>query len=80
MIISHRGGALFSAAIVGFIVGIPYTPAGGLPGHCHLGRLARSWDIINCLLVGWDEDGLHIALNIDGTKSIDSLGLSRKRH
>ena len=33
-------------------------------------------DLINCLLVGWDENGLHIALNVDGTKSMSSLGLS----
>ena len=33
-------------------------------------------DLINCLLVGWDENGLHIALNFNGTKNIDSLGLS----
>ena len=34
-------------------------------------------DLINCLLVGWDENGLHIALNVDGTKSMSSLGSAK---
>ena len=47
-------------------------------GNIHMGTALNKIikDIINCLLVGWDERGLHIALNFDGTKSIDSLGLS----
>ena len=69
-------GAIF-AAIVGFIVGIPVLRLRG--DYLAIVTLAFGEiikDIINCLLVGWDENGLHIALNIDGTKSIDSLGLS----
>ena len=64
-------------AIVGFIVGIPVLRLRG--DYLAIVTLAFGEiikDIINCLLVGWDENGLHIALNIDGTKSIDSLGLS----
>ena len=69
-------GAIF-AAIVGFIVGIPVLRLRGdylAIVTLAFGEIIR--EIINCLLVGWDENGLHIALNIDGTKSIDSLGLS----
>ena len=76
MIIAIVAGAIF-AAIVGFIVGIPVLRLRG--DYLAIVTLAFGEiikDIINCLLVGWDENGLHIALNIDGTKSIDSLGLS----
>ena len=62
---------------MGFIVGIPVLRLRGdylAIVTLAFGEIIR--DIINCLLVGWDENGLHIALNIDGTKSIASLGLS----
>ena len=76
MIVALVVGAIF-AAIVGFIVGIPVLRLRG--DYLAIVTLAFGEiikEIINCLLVGWDERGLHIALNIDGTKSIDSLGLS----
>ena len=76
MIIALVVGAFF-AAIVGFIVGIPVLRLRG--DYLAIVTLAFGEiikDIINCLLVGWDENGLHIALNIDGTKTMDSLGLS----
>ena len=76
MIIALLVGAFF-AAVVGFIVGVPVLRLRG--DYLAIVTLAFGEiikDLINCLLVGWDENGLHIALNIDGTKSIDSLGLS----
>ncbi len=69
-------GMIF-AAITGVIVGVPVLRLRG--DYLAIVTLAFGEiikDIINCLLVGWDENGLHIALNIDGTKSIASLGLS----
>ena len=68
-------GALF-AAIAGFIVGVPVLRLRG--DYLAIVTLAFGEiikDLINCLLVGWDENGLHIALNIDGTKTMDSLHL-----
>ena len=76
MVIALVVGAFF-AAIVGFIVGIPVLRLRG--DYLAIVTLAFGEiikDIINCLLVGWDENGLHIALNIDGTKTMASLGLS----
>jgi len=69
-------GALF-ATIAGFIVGAPVLRLQG--DYLAIVTLAFGEiikDLINCLLVGWDENGLHIALNVDGTKSMSSLGLS----
>ena len=76
VVLSLAVGTIF-AAIVGFIVGIPVLRLRG--DYLAIVTLAFGEiikDIINCLLVGWDENGLHIALNFDGTKNIDSLGLS----
>ena len=76
MVIALVVGAFF-AAIVGFIVGIPVLRLRG--DYLAIVTLAFGEiikDIINCLLVGYDENGLHVALNIDGTKTIQSLGLS----
>ena len=76
MILALIVGAFF-AAVVGFIVGIPVLRLRG--DYLAIVTLAFGEiikDLINCLLVGWDENGLHIALNIDGTKTMDSLGLS----
>ena len=69
-------GAIF-AAIVGFLVGIPVLRLRGdylAIVTLAFGEIIR--ELINCLLVGWDENGLHIALNFDGTKTMSSLGLS----
>ena len=76
MVLALVVGAFF-AAIVGFIVGIPVLRLRG--DYLAIVTLAFGEiikDLINCLLVGWDENGLHIALNVDGTKSMSSLGLS----
>ena len=75
MILALIVGAFF-AAVVGFIVGIPVLRLRGdylAIVTLAFGEIIKG--IINCLLVGWDENGLHIALNIDGTKTIDSLHL-----
>ena len=76
MIIALLLGAVF-AAIVGVIVGVPVLRLRG--DYLAIVTLAFGEiikNLINCLLVGWDENGLHIAMNIDGTKTIQSLGLS----
>ena len=69
------GAAL--AGFFGFLIGIPVLRLNG--DYLAIVTLAFGEiikDLINCLLVGWDENGLHIALNVDGTKSMSSLGLS----
>ena len=76
MVIALVVGAAL-AAVVGFIVGIPVLRLRG--DYLAIVTLAFGEiikDLINCLLVGWDENGFHFALNFDGTKSIASLGLS----
>jgi len=75
IVLSLVVGTIF-AAVVGLVVGIPVLRLRG--DYLAIVTLAFGEiikDIINCLLVGWDERGLHIALNFDGTKSIDGLGL-----
>ena len=65
------------AGVAGVIVGVPVLRLRGdylAIVTLAFGEIIR--DLINCLLVGWDENGLHMALNIDGTKSMSSLGLS----
>ena len=64
MIVALVVGAFF-AAIVGFIVGIPVLRLRG--DYLAIVTLAFGEiikDLINCLLVGWDENGLHIALGL----------------
>ena len=69
-------GTIF-AAITGVIVGVPVLRLRGdylAIVTLAFGEIIR--DLINCLLVGWDESGLHFAFNFDGSKSIADLGLS----
>ena len=76
MVIALVIGAIF-AAIMGVIVGVPVLRLRG--DYLAIVTLAFGEIIkecINCLLVGYDENGLHIALNLDGQKTIQSLGLS----
>ena len=71
-------GAFF-AAIAGFIVGIPVLRLRG--DYLAIVTLAFGEiikEIMNCLVVGKDSRGLHIALNISGKVTIDSLGLDEK--
>ena len=75
LVIAIVVGALF-AAVAGVIVGIPVLRLRG--DYLAIVTLAFGEiikDIMNCLLVGHDANGLHIALNITGSKTIDSLGL-----
>jgi len=68
-------GAVF-AAVAGFIVGIPVLRLRG--DYLAIVTLAFGEiikEIMNCLVVGVDKKGLHLALNISGQVTIDSLGL-----
>ena len=68
-------GAAF-AAIAGFIVGVPVLRLRG--DYLAIVTLAFGEiikDLINCLLVGYDSNGLHMALNLTGNKSITDLHL-----
>lgn len=68
-------GALF-AAVAGVIVGVPVLRLRG--DYLAIVTLAFGEiikDIVNCLIVGYDSNGLHIIFNINGTKSVDDLGL-----
>ena len=69
-------GAVFAAA-AGFIVGVPVLRLRG--DYLAIVTLAFGEiikELINCLIVGCDERGLHIIFNATGTKSIADLGLS----
>ncbi len=75
LVIAMVIGAVF-AAIAGFIVGIPVLRLRG--DYLAIVTLAFGEiikDIMNCLVVGVDKKGLHIALNISGKVTVDSLGL-----
>ena len=64
------------AAVAGVIIG---TPVLRLQGDylaivtLAFGEIIK--ELVNCLLVGWDSHGLHVALNLTGDKSIADLGL-----
>ena len=75
MIVALVVGAFF-AAIVGFIVGIPVLRLRG--DYLAIVTLAFGEiikDLINCLIVGYDSNGLHFIFNPTGDKTIDDLGL-----
>ena len=75
LLIAMIVGAVF-AAIAGFIVGIPVLRLRG--DYLAIVTLAFGEiikDIMNCLVVGWDNEGLHMALNVSGQVSINDLGL-----
>jgi len=68
-------GAIF-AAIASAIVGIPVLRLHG--DYLAIVTLAFGEiikEIMNCLIVGFDSNGLHIALNISGTVTFETLGL-----
>ncbi len=69
-------GALF-AAFAGAIVGIPVLRLRG--DYLAIVTLAFGEiikELINCLLVGYDETGLHIIFNIRGNRTIEDLRLA----
>ena len=76
LVIALAAGAAF-AALAGFIVGVPVLRLRG--DYLAIVTLAFGEiikELINCLLVGCDENGLHIAFNISGTLTIDDLGMT----
>ena len=75
LVIAMVIGAIF-AAVAGFIVGVPVLRLRG--DYLAIVTLAFGEiikDIMNCLVVGWDCNGLHMALNVSGQVSINDLGL-----
>lgn len=75
LLIAMIVGALF-AALAGFVVGIPVLRLRG--DYLAIVTLAFGEiikEIMNCLVVGWDADGLHMALNVSGQVTINDLGL-----
>ena len=69
-------GALF-ATIAGFIVGAPVLRLQG--DYLAIVTLAFGEiikELINCLIIGYDENGLHFIFNPAGNKTVDDLGLS----
>nr|WP_326126794.1 branched-chain amino acid ABC transporter permease [uncultured Oscillibacter sp.] len=76
LVIAIAVGAAF-AALAGFIVGVPVLRLRG--DYLAIVTLAFGEiikELINCLLVGCDENGLHMAFNISGTLTIDDLGMA----
>ena len=68
-------GAIF-AAVVGFLVGIPVLRLKG--DYLAIVTLAFGEilkELITCLIVGWDEDGLHIIFNVTGSRTANDLHL-----
>ena len=68
-------GALL-AALVGLLIG---TPVLRLQGDylaivtLAIGEIIK--ELINCLIIGCDEKGLHFVFNLSGNKTVDDLGL-----
>ncbi len=74
--ISMIAGALV-AAVAGLIVGTPVLRLRG--DYLAIVTLAFGEiikDLVNCLLVGYDSTGLHIAFNMTGNKTMDDLGMA----
>ena len=64
------------AAVAGVVIGTPVLRLRG--DYLAIVTLAFGEiikELVNCLLVGWDSRGLHVALNLTGDKSIADLGL-----
>ena len=75
LVIAIVVGAFF-AAIAGTIVGVPVLRLRG--DYLAIVTLAFGEiikELVNCLLVGYDSNGLHIAMNLNGKMTIDNLGL-----
>lgn len=68
--------ACLAAAVAGFFIGIPVLRLRG--DYLAIVTLAFGeiiMDVINCLIVGHDSEGVHIIFNLKGDKSIDDLHL-----
>ena len=64
------------AAVAGVVIGTPVLRLRG--DYLAIVTLAFGEiikELVNCLLVGWDSRGLHVALNLTGDKSIADLDL-----
>ncbi|WP_455580770.1 branched-chain amino acid ABC transporter permease [Dysosmobacter sp.] len=64
------------AALAGLIVGAPVLRLRG--DYLAIVTLAFGEiikDLVNCLLVGYDENGLHLAFNLSGNMTVEDLGL-----
>ena len=75
LVIAIVVGAVF-AAITGVIVGVPVLRLRGdylAIVTLAFGEIIR--DLLNCLLVGFDSSGLHIALNLKGNMTVDDLSM-----
>ena len=69
-------GALF-AGIAGFVIGIPVLRLRG--DYLAIVTLAFGEiikEVMNCLIVGCDAKGLHVIININGSKGVSDLNLA----
>ena len=69
-------GAAF-AAVAGLIVGVPVLRLRG--DYLAIVTLAFGEiikELINCLIVGYDENELHVIFNFDGSRTVSDLGLA----
>ena len=65
------------AAIIGFLIGLPVMRLQGdylAIVTLAFGEIIKG--IVSCLLVGWDERGLHVLFNASGDLGVDDLHLS----
>ena len=65
------------AAVGGFLIGLPVLRLRG--DYLAIVTLAFGeiiMDVVNCLIVGHDENGLHIIFNFKGEKTVADLGLT----
>ncbi len=65
------------AAVAGLIVGVPVLRLRG--DYLAIVTLAFGEiikELINCLIVGSDENGLHVIFNFNGSKTVSDLGLT----
>lgn len=77
LVIAMISGAVF-AGIIGFLIGFPVLRLRG--DYLAIVTLAFGEiikEIMTCLIIGYDEHGLHIIFNATGTKTVDDLGLSK---
>lgn len=75
LVAAMLGGAL-CAAVVGAVVGIPVLKLQG--DYLAIVTLAFGQiikEVVGCLFVGYDSDGLHMVLNLRGGKTLEDLHL-----